>query len=465
LLTYSPPTPLRYQAFDQLTAEREAAWIEQVFIEPPDFEAMASMRSIVVFGASGAGKTALRMALARRAARLEDDSAQLVVEWRPSLPIGLEQTGSQALRSFFAQALDACALALLRHLARRPDIFSAAPDWVQETAVWFVHQYLMSDRGVLLGKLTEECSPDGEILLRDLLTREPRPILESNVPESRVIAELAGLTERLGLAGVWVLIDGLEPWAAVDVEPLTTLLDALFSTLVLFEDPGFAMKIVAPNMIEAGLASNAGITRRRLDVYRLVYSTEQLVKIAERRIAVASGRATFRLDELCEAKDAKVLVDWLTRCGAHMPRAWLNLVRPLADEYIARNMTRPLTLKECAAVFRRHPPIIRLDVKSDGVFIGEGELTNLSPMSYKLLRYLYLQRRRCTRSELYYLVCRGLDAEPLVPEDHGWEEPSSWSETFDTVLWRLRKRIELDLKTPIYIITDRGKGVRLENAW
>jgi hypothetical protein len=463
--------PLGYRAFDRLEAEHERDWLMQVFVPPADFEAMASMRSIVVFGAGGAGKTALRIALTRRALGADAGSNPLVVEWRPSLPTDPALSGSQALRGFLADSLSACALALLRHLGRRSETFGAAPEWVQETAVWFMHRYLARDHAVLLGKLAEECGPVGIALLRDLLSREPRPVLEPDAPESRVIVELAGLTERLGLAGVWLLVDGLEPWVAVDAEPLTRLLDALFSTLALFEDPGFAMKIVVPNTIEPRLTSNRGIGRRRLDVYRLEYPIELLIAIAERRIAAAAGRMAFHLGELCaEAKDAKArgskeLIDWLSRCGGHTPRAWLNLIRPLADEYIARSEPRPLTIKECAEIFRRHPPIIRLNLETERVFIGEGELTSLSPTSYKLLRYLYQQRRRCTRSELYYLVCRGLTMEPRASEDPGWEDPSSWNETFDTILWRLRKQIELDLKTPIYIITDRGKGVRLENAW
>src|SRR5262245_31393271 len=131
---------LGYRAFDWLKAEREIAWLDHVFVAPPDFDAMAGMRSIVVFGAGGSGNGAFSLALARYADREDDAPAQLIVDWRPALPQA-GPAGSQMVRLCMAQALDACALALLRYLGRRPEMFAAAPRWAQETAIWFAHQY------------------------------------------------------------------------------------------------------------------------------------------------------------------------------------------------------------------------------------------------------------------------------------------------------------------------------------
>src|SRR5688572_30201563 len=101
-------TPLKFQAFDRLQAEYERSWLDQVFIEPPDFAAMVGMRSILVFGAGGAGKTALYVALTRYAAPAGGAPARLVVDWRPS--IAAELSGSQALRACLEQMFDACSL-------------------------------------------------------------------------------------------------------------------------------------------------------------------------------------------------------------------------------------------------------------------------------------------------------------------------------------------------------------------
>jgi DNA-binding response OmpR family regulator len=109
--------------------------------------------------------------------------------------------------------------------------------------------------------------------------------------------------------------------------------------------------------------------------------------------------------------------------------------------------------------------MIHLDLETERFWIGQGELTGLSPSSYKMLRYLYEQRRMVVRAELYYRVYRGLDIVPQGDRDAGWEALTAWSGTLDTIVWRLRNEVELYPRTPIYIITERGKGLRLENAW
>ena len=205
--------------------------------------------------------------------------------------------------------------------------------WVQETVIWFVHEYLRGDRTLYLSRLEEEGTAADIALLRDLIAREPRPVLEPDAPEARVIAELADAIKRLGLAGVWIMVDGLEPWVEAGAGALAQMLNALLSTLALFEEPGFVMKIIAPTAVEAVIGRSGGIDRRRLDVYRLESSAEQLIAIVERRLAAACGRAVFRLDDRVTLAD---LVAWLKRCGGHSPHAWLKLIRPLADFYFAR---------------------------------------------------------------------------------------------------------------------------------
>ncbi|MCS6937769.1 MAG: helix-turn-helix domain-containing protein, partial [Roseiflexus sp.] len=87
------------------------------------------------------------------------------------------------------------------------------------------------------------------------------------------------------------------------------------------------------------------------------------------------------------------------------------------------------------------------------------------PRSYRLLRYLYENRtRRVPRSELYYRAYQGLVEEPRAHNDRGWEDPANWNNVLDNALLRLRKIIEPDPRHPVYILTDRGWGVKLENA-
>jgi hypothetical protein len=456
-----PHIPLGYHAFDRLQAEHEGGWLADVFIRPPDFDAIAGMRSVIIFGESGAGKTALRLALARQGIRPDGAPVRLVVLWQPELSL-LEPSGGHVIQEFLKQALDACALALMRHLGRWPDVCMAAPPWVRDTVGWFVHQYLIGDHAYHLSRMEDEATPQGWQILQELIGSPPRPILPKGAPTPRVIATLATAIHRLGLDSIWVVVDGLEPWVSADVEPLAQAIKALLSTLALFEDPGFAMKLLVPVTIETMLLASGGIMRRRLDVYRLAWEDEQLQAIVERRLALATGRAAFRLVDLCAAPQ---LIDWLKTYGGGSPRGWLELVGQLAETYIARGMDRPLSMEEWVETYRRHPPRLHMDLATDRIFIGYAEIDDLQPGSYRLIRYLYEQRpRMCSRSELYYRAHLGLDQEPRARDDKGWEEPTAWSGTIDTLLWRLRQRIEPDPKRPLYIYSDRGRGVRLKHV-
>jgi DNA-binding response OmpR family regulator len=121
---------------------------------------------------------------------------------------------------------------------------------------------------------------------------------------------------------------------------------------------------------------------------------------------------------------------------------------------------------EWIEISRHHPPRLHIDLATDRVFVGYGEVHDLQPGAYKLLRYLYEHRpRTCSRSELYYRAHLGLDHEPRSHEDREWEDPTKWGGIVDTHLWRLRQKIERDPKRPLYIISERGRGVHLEHIW
>ncbi len=71
-------------------------------------------------------------------------------------------------------------------------------------------------------------------------------------------------------------------------------------------------------------------------------------------------------------------------------------------------------------VRRRHAPRLRIDLANNRAFVGYGEIDNVPPTAYKLLRYLYEHpRRRCSRDELYYRAYQELDTVPLSVRDEG----------------------------------------------
>jgi len=76
--------------------------------------------------------------------------------------------------------------------------------------------------------------------------------------------------------------------------------------------------------------------------------------------------------------------------------------------------------------------------------------------------------RICSKSEYFYRVYQGLDYEPKSSADPKWESPRRLNSLVDTHVSRLREDIEPDPPPggePIFVITVKGKGLRLDNVW
>ncbi len=456
--------PPNLRLLDRLSAEHETAWGQDVFLPPPDFNELATMRSVILVGESGSGKTATRMALERFCQTETAPPACLVVSWQPSLP-GEAYSPSQRVQDWFEQIFYACAQSLLAFIGRWPERFIRAKNWAQTLLVSFIHQYLKSDYFLIAGQLEEGCSPEGiELIQRRLTVAPPHTFFGPETPLPRAITQLKKATEELGLEGVWVMVDSFEAWIDAQSELIQSALQALLSSLAVFEESGFVLKIVAPVELEAQIACSSGVERRRLEVHHLQWTGEQLQAIASRWLALALGKpADFCLSDLCVSAD---LLPWLEKYGGGLPRGWLELLRPLAAAYLENASPRPLTDEEFQRVTRQHPPRLRVDANRQRVYLGYGEVADIQPTSYRMLEYLYQNRARlCSREELYYLGCEGLKAIPTSTADPNYKYPKEIGGVIDTVLWRIRQALEPDPHEPIYIITQRGKGAGLKNSW
>ncbi|MGC9040055.1 MAG: transcriptional regulator [Roseiflexus castenholzii] len=450
------------EAFDALAAERELHLQPVVFVEPPQYATYTGMRSFVVFGESGSGKTALRLALMRQAMPPNAPPTHLVVHWQPDPVEGIK--GSPAVRIFVRQALETCATTLLTTCAHYPRLFHDAPPTAQTFTHWFIQAYTGDDRPHLLAIIEEAMTAEeGMLLARRLITDPAAPVLYPDVAEQRVIALLTGTLQRMGMRGVWVMVDGFEPWLRSAASGLSDLLTAILSTLELFDLNGFAIKMFAPRSLEPVITGSWGAVKGRVDLFTLSWTPEHLTRITERHIAAKIGRPQATFGDLCAAE--REVRAWLQRYGGSTPRGWLKLIRPLVDAFLASGASQPLSHAAWRAVWRTHPPRLSIDLTTDRVFIGDAEVSGLQPRPYRLLRYLYENRaRRVPRSELYYCAYQGFAEEPRVHDDRGWEDPADWNNVLDNALLRLRKIIEPDPRHPIYILTDRGWGVKLENT-
>jgi len=446
--------------FGSLRAETEAAWLAQTYLPPRLFGQMTEPRSILVMGDDGSGKTALELYLkdyaARRAPKL------LTVSWRPAIPEGIPPSG-QAAELFISQAMNSLSFAFLQLIVCEPLTYTSAPAWAKDFMHWFVQAFLHGDRQYHLSRLADGAGAEGLETVTRLLTEPPREVFPRDSLPSLILSHLTSAIKAHGLEGVWVFLDGLDTLFRISPEALEKCLVNFLSTLDLFEEETFIFKIIASSKLEHSLQKARGVLTRRFSIYQLRWSEDELIRLTEKRITLATNRDNLPFSRFC--KDAEWMI-WLKKFAGLSPRGWLELTRPILAVYLEKG--KPLTQSEWLNTYRQSPPPLRLDLEAGRVFIGWGE-SPVAGIGYKLLRYLYENRHRpCTKSELYYRAHKGLSHEPRNNEDAGWEDIATWEGPLDTALYRLRKEVEWDSRSgvaPVYIVSERGKGqIHLENA-
>ncbi len=441
-------------AFTFLRAEDEP-WLNQCFVPPPHFEHVLGMKSVLILGESGTGKTALCRKLAAQGQQ-GSGPTYLIVRWRPTPP--QEHPSIQWVQAETQRLLNAIVGSVLHLLATHPEHYVEAPEWVKARWAWFVHRYTLGDPHVRWGKFTSPSYP-GASLIRHLLSLSPPEVLHEQAPMNQVIGELSTALEFVGIRGIWTLMDGLEGWSEIEPEQLTEGLRAFFSTLSLFEHPSLAFKICAPAHMEPYLAPSGAIIRRRVSIFHLRWDASRLKRLVERRLAFAFGRLTFPLEDLCSAPG---LMQWLERLGGS-PREWLDQVAVLVEYYERHPDKAPIDEKTWKKLRKKRPPHFYLDDKHKEVVVGGRHITldALPTKAYEMLRYLYQRRGEVVRrEEIYYALYYGLDKVP-PRTDANYIHPSVYRGQIDTLLWRLRKAIEPDPKDPVLLVTRSRQGIML----
>lgn len=462
--TLATNNELGLAALDSLRAEEEP-WLFDVLEPPPEFDLIRGSRSTIVFGEAGSGKSAICRMLKQAAQHGEGGKRRLLVEWRPRPPKVAAEISTELVDEQLREILDLCAERTLNYLAHQPITFYNAPRWAQEVLTWFVRTHLRGDLELRMGQLQSEIDEAGAKLLGEFAVWAVREVLEPDAAPEYVIRELIKALDKVEVSGVWVLVDDLDVWTEAAPELLSNGLTAFLSTLALFEQNSFAFKIFLSSDLERHLSGVSGITRRRVGVHYLRWSPQKLERVVVRRLSKALGSSFNGLEAICEDKS---LLNWLERCGGYTPAGWLEYVRPLAAAYLEQQRAgkqRPITKKEWLEIRRRHPPQLSLDREHRRVRVGERVSKELTEQQFALFEYMYNRAGKiCARGELHFLADLKLAHEPVAGESN-YESPNDYSGQLETAIWRLREALEPEPKHPFFIITVKGKGYRLENAF
>ncbi len=461
--TYPEPGPsAALRAVQALRAEEEP-WLESVYVAPAAIGDYLSEQSMIFFGRSGSGRTALRMELARRANQTPGQDI-LFVHWLPEAPREA-LTGNLLAQYAMRQVIGAWVEALLVSLVRNPPRLRQLAPFLRSGLVFLFQEYLPVDPQFYLLSRTHELPAEGVAEMQALLVVPPAKLLRPEATTQTLINLIAATLQQIGFTATWVLVDGLEKWQRGLRVQNRDMLGAMLDTLNYFDRKDIVFKVFALEEFSGLYRSLGGVDRYRLYPHELSWPVEELYTMLNLRIDRLAPAAGVRIETICADT---AFLGWLRNYAGQTPRWWLLLSRPFFAAYMDANPTpgsrTPLSSSVWRTIAAQTPPPLHIHYDTRQVLLGE-RAVKVAPSGLNILMFLHQNAQRlCTREELYYLAVCGLTSIPERDEEF-WEADESWTSRLDTILWRLRKDIEANPAQPVYLDTARGKGIQLRNAW
>ncbi len=293
---------------------------------------------------------------------------------------------------------------------------------------------------------------------------------------------------------IYLLVDGVDEYPLTQNDPVASagLLQPILGNLRFLELPHLVTKFFLPAEQQTAFAS--GARTDRLDVIHLSWDqgnsggTDDLRALLRRRIAAFNSRGLTTLAELCHPSIRRSIEDDLLEVACDSPRNLLRLGDLLFSEHCRERPEPgseliPLEWDRAVERFRATVyeqidtvgtsqsavmtpaaftgiPRVRVDVRSKRVYRGAEEVDfAAADLEYRLIEYLYRRRGEiCTKDEIGLAVY-----EPKYARRAGESISGISNQAIDRLFNRLRQRLEPNPSQPVYVITLKGRGYRLEN--
>lgn len=442
--------PSAESLFNTLKAENEP-WLGDVFVSLPVFERLREERSTILYGDAGSGKTTLRLMLTKH---LGEETFTAL--WTPE-PTEDSVEGTSLARQAMKQALRACIERLILE-GNLPQRLGEPSVLISSALQWFLRNCLPFNAEFYIQSQSTSLSQDALQWYLKLLERTFPSVVTEQMGLKDQVQLLFMVLQAAKYKRLWLMIDGLERWTPRQMDrPVGAALEATLSTLVFFDNaPSITFKFFIPASLKSLLHKTSGVERHRAIETDLTWSAEELKIMLEKRLASALSPKKASLDALCENRD---FLEWLKEYGGTSPRAWQQLTAPLLAE--AQRLGTRLSAAQSREFVRQRPAPLRLDSERREVWIGRKLIPFNSAPEFRILEYLAARPGKIGSLEaVYYYAQEKLERIPDKGEAE-WVAPKTLRKRIDTLLWRVRKKIELNPDKPIYLVTRRGQGLEL----
>jgi hypothetical protein len=502
--------------FEHREAASEREHLSEYFVPYPYFDEIKGLsenpRTAILFGARGCGKSANRVMI-ESVCQPSDRSADIFgISYTDfSLLAEAVDDGGVSSRQHLRCILGLGVQALIRTLQETPSLAGRLypEDWalvkrfaLDYSDILSPHRLARRLRGINLvpaactpaefyailkeGRLAAALDehpvphPPASDIWVTLTDVKPLPPEGSSPSPARLLADLAHLTQQIGMKALYVLVDGLDEFPATAAAPAVSvaLLEPLMADLRLMEMDGVAFKFFLPTEIVDELRATPSIRLDRLLFREIIWTEPDLLEMLRSRLLAFSGGRHDSLEPLCRpelrGRIDQVLVDEARRS----PRNLLRLGELLLSEHcrlpVAEDdLIGEAVLKAALTKFSQEQQIeqaqpasapvetprsfesqigLRVDLAGGQVFIdGQVLAPPLTGQEYRFLQYLFERRGE---------VCRRDD---IIDAVWGRDQAGGVSEqALDQLASRVRRRIEPEeTGSPRFLITVRGRGYQL----
>lgn len=469
----------KFQAdpFMTTNAEQEVERLASYFVHVAWFDRLVGdpryPESLILFAPRGHGKTSHRLEVARLAQQRRDAPA-LVVQFSdfdllldPQQPPTIERY----LEVIRRRVIGALAAKLAADPWRR-ELALSQPDALVRFAALCC---LYGEPGAF------DLQPDGMHRWVDYYRTQPLGVREW-------LQTLSSLAAAGGFASIYLLLDGVDEWAATHAAPATalTMLRPLLSAPGMLQECGVAFKFFLPQDLEPLMQQQQVSRLDRIPTYRLVWSDSELVTMLGQRLTsyslLSPASPLGFVNSFADLCDTPVPVDeWLARAAQSSPRRLLMLARTVIEAHcrFASSADAPVSMETLNGVLRDANGVIPavpaaalgpdlpalVDAVSPLFFDEHGDIwigstclpVTLPRMLRRCMEYLWDNRHRTVT---YEELEAALYNDDLPGRQRG--DPRS---SCDKIIRRLRAILEPDKgSASSYIQVQPGTGYVLRNV-
>lgn len=313
-----------WDPFEQVDAAHEA-FLEEYFVEPPQFWMMRERRHAVLYAPEGGGKTAARVMLASLCAAGEiadtmvvtcNDFSRVLRKARNkpkavTVDMLIEEIMRQAAKCFFRYWMNSIEAYQQSAKLHRRWVAQFLPDEWEEACDRILQRSELRGKislnDIRAGPSEELKAMVGEKLWPWVEMLATTAVLKKEELEQRTATEwletLVATARQLEFEAVYLLfdqLDGLE--VTKNPEGCAALIRSLLNTKDMFTVEGVYFKCFLPSETQRLLMSTEGIQSKRVAMTAMNWDTESLSQMLHKRLSAASEGKIASLAAISEAE-------------------------------------------------------------------------------------------------------------------------------------------------------------------